>query len=55
METVTSLMAKEAMEEERRSMQMASCFLMVVGLALCLVLVFLLGMAAGAIAFGVAG
>jgi len=50
--TIDKAIFKAEMEETRRSMQMASCFLILVGMGLCIILVFLLGMAVGGGIFG---
>jgi len=45
--TINKAIFEAEMEETRRSMQFASCFLFLVGIGLCLTLTFLLGMAVG--------
>ena len=40
------------MEEAQHTMGFAACFVFFLGIVLCLALVFVLGIAAGALAFG---
>ena len=44
---IDKLMYTAEMEEAQRTMQIASCFVLLVGIGLCLTLTFLLGMAVG--------